>query len=494
MSFHPGRHGATGPVVAAAHPPVSKAGRPLPDGVRSTMEGRYGQDFSRVRVHDDQSAAESARQAGAKAFTVGTDIVFGASQFRPETSSGSRLLTHELAHVVQHRSGRVSADAESRADDAAAKVLRGGTVDTAELGGAPEGLARQPEDGGEGIGLSPGRLRAPILATFDGFAPNSATLSAADQRSLSSSVELIRGVALRTLGRIVLSGHTTPGEPESLGGRRTLAIAHALVEAGVLGALIDVGQSTRGGRSVDVTISSSATPTPHGGPTPASPDLLHPRIPPAVLPPPRDPYLLTTPLPPGAQLPAECRRPVDPSRRFTGTRVGTPGDAVSAVSSVPEIKCALLALQELGLAPLRRLPTGQRWGLGLGLAGLFLPPLTIAIVQSQAARDLAVQGLGSALPVGFSLGLVPVQIQVMGQLRPRDTPAPGGPTAAPPPDLSGPVSVTVPALVPRNWLAPGAAELRLNISVDLLPVIDRVLYGRQPESGPRDGAEAGHER
>jgi outer membrane protein OmpA-like peptidoglycan-associated protein len=77
------------------------AGQPLSADVRADMEGRLGHDFSDVRVHTNPSAAESAHAVNAVAYTVGRDVVFGSGQFRPGTSAGRRLLTHELTHVVQ---------------------------------------------------------------------------------------------------------------------------------------------------------------------------------------------------------------------------------------------------------------------------------------------------------------------------------------------------------------------------------------------------------
>ena len=65
------------------------------------MELRFGHDFSRVRVHTDAKAAESARAVNALAYTVGHDMAFGAGQYVPETSEGRQLVAHELAHVVQ---------------------------------------------------------------------------------------------------------------------------------------------------------------------------------------------------------------------------------------------------------------------------------------------------------------------------------------------------------------------------------------------------------
>jgi hypothetical protein len=66
------------------------------------MEQRFGQDFSRVRVHTGIAATESARAVDALAYTVGPDIVFADGHYAPTTASGRRLLAHELVHTVQN--------------------------------------------------------------------------------------------------------------------------------------------------------------------------------------------------------------------------------------------------------------------------------------------------------------------------------------------------------------------------------------------------------
>lgn len=76
-------------------------GRRLPAGVRSEMERSLGWSFGDVRIHDDPAAARSARRLGAKAYTHGRDVVFGAGQWAPHTGEGRRLIAHELTHVVQ---------------------------------------------------------------------------------------------------------------------------------------------------------------------------------------------------------------------------------------------------------------------------------------------------------------------------------------------------------------------------------------------------------
>ena len=76
-------------------------GQPLPESTRAFFEPRFGRDFSNVRIHTDVRAADSARALSARAYTVGSDIVFGRGEYQPQTRRGAHLLAHELAHTVQ---------------------------------------------------------------------------------------------------------------------------------------------------------------------------------------------------------------------------------------------------------------------------------------------------------------------------------------------------------------------------------------------------------
>ena len=76
-------------------------GWPLCKSVRNFFEPRFGYDFSRARVHTGAAAAQMARALNAKALTIGPNIVFGAGQYDPGNSECSKLLAHELTHVVQ---------------------------------------------------------------------------------------------------------------------------------------------------------------------------------------------------------------------------------------------------------------------------------------------------------------------------------------------------------------------------------------------------------
>jgi hypothetical protein len=112
-------------------------GESLDGRSQAFFESRFRHNFSKVRVHTDGKAAQSAAAVNALAYTVGNDIVFGSARYRPETPAGQRLLAHELTHVVQQSgappsiSGLVSAPgdpAEQEADRAASAVSTGQTA------------------------------------------------------------------------------------------------------------------------------------------------------------------------------------------------------------------------------------------------------------------------------------------------------------------------------------------------------------------------------
>ncbi len=107
-------------------------GSSVPDGIRGQMEEATGTDLSGVRVHQDQESDILNRQMTAKAFTTGSDIFLRSDA----STSDSRLMGHELAHVVQQSSGRTAAGGamsagaandplEHEADQLADSVLSG---------------------------------------------------------------------------------------------------------------------------------------------------------------------------------------------------------------------------------------------------------------------------------------------------------------------------------------------------------------------------------
>jgi hypothetical protein len=102
-------------------------GQALDGGTREMMEGRFGHDFSAVRVHTGTTASRSAQTLGARAYTVGQHIVFGSGEFAPGTKAGQHLLAHELTHTIQQGAGgrRFQRLVEIQPDSAAATDILG---------------------------------------------------------------------------------------------------------------------------------------------------------------------------------------------------------------------------------------------------------------------------------------------------------------------------------------------------------------------------------
>jgi hypothetical protein len=92
-------------------------GEPLPAPLREVFEPKFGADFSSVQVHADRDAGMSALAVGARAYTVGHDIVFAPGYFAPHTAAGRELIAHELYHVA-HDAGQAAAQGQPLRVDA----------------------------------------------------------------------------------------------------------------------------------------------------------------------------------------------------------------------------------------------------------------------------------------------------------------------------------------------------------------------------------------
>jgi hypothetical protein len=106
-SSYPARSSSAAVVIGSPHDQYEReADAQAVDAVTMRVAPRSGRaDFSNVRVHADSRAADAARAVGARAYTVGHHIVFGAGEYAPETGEKMALLAHELTHVQQGRGG-----------------------------------------------------------------------------------------------------------------------------------------------------------------------------------------------------------------------------------------------------------------------------------------------------------------------------------------------------------------------------------------------------
>jgi hypothetical protein len=89
------------PDIESSIDKITSGGNTLPESIITFFEPRFRQDFSHVRVHTDNQAAELAKNLNAQAFTIGNHITFGSGRYNPETIKGKKLLAHELTHTVQ---------------------------------------------------------------------------------------------------------------------------------------------------------------------------------------------------------------------------------------------------------------------------------------------------------------------------------------------------------------------------------------------------------
>jgi hypothetical protein len=130
----------------SVHEVLGASGQPLDAATRTWMEPRFNYDFSAVRVHTDARAARSAKEVNALAYTVGRDVVFGAGQYAPGTERGTRLLAHELTHVVQQTSSGASAQQTSKAvsDPTDAAEVEADATANRIMSGAPVNITQTP--------------------------------------------------------------------------------------------------------------------------------------------------------------------------------------------------------------------------------------------------------------------------------------------------------------------------------------------------------------
>lgn len=233
--------------LRALTPHGSGAGVALAPEERAFMEPRFGYDFADVRIHSDERAAQSADAVGARAFTHGTDIVFGRDQYR---RGGRALLAHELSHVVQQAGepptvplGIQRAEFADSCGDLSSEEDGGGVIDVyagiismpalavshlyivyTSTGGRRFAFRGGPDNQGGGYGHIMS-MCAPYVAGFTDFNPD------------NPSVRVYSGPDARQKARCMhgkladLAGRDVPYEP--FGPNSNSVVAHLLRECGL---------------------------------------------------------------------------------------------------------------------------------------------------------------------------------------------------------------------------------------------------------------------
>jgi hypothetical protein len=156
-SLHRGESRSEETISPIVHEVLRSPGQPLDAAARAFFEPRFGHDFSRVRIHTDTRAAESAQAVNALAYTVSPHIVFQAAHYTPGTDAGKKLLAHELAHVVQQQGqpgvlseftlDAANSPAEAEADTVAEAVMNREPVPQAKTASPGSTIHRKLEGG-----------------------------------------------------------------------------------------------------------------------------------------------------------------------------------------------------------------------------------------------------------------------------------------------------------------------------------------------------------
>jgi Domain of unknown function (DUF4157) len=137
---------------------VNSSGKQMDDQSLNWANHYFRHDMSHVRIHDDDRAAFSAHTIQAKAYTVGSDIVFSKGQYAPNTDQGRHLLAHELTHVIQQEGNSTASLVmgtqhnvfEAQADRVAAAVsdnfAASSAIQDVSRGSVTSSIQRNPDD------------------------------------------------------------------------------------------------------------------------------------------------------------------------------------------------------------------------------------------------------------------------------------------------------------------------------------------------------------
>ncbi len=257
---------------------AASAGEPLPGIVRSRFEDATGNDLSAVRVHTGSESAEAARAVGARAYTVGQDIHFGAGEFAPGDPGGVHLLAHEVAHTLQQRGGapaqreklEVSTpgdQAEVEADRAADAIVAGSASNVSDAPGAihrdaapptPQTTDPQPQPAPapaptSGTVPAPAQTTTPTTPTTPATPATPASTTADDQVNATWKVNwdrkqtgaAVTGTSNARTGKDAASGtmNVSPAGVDSAG-KAIPPKSFPWVNAASSGAAVEVGSMT----------------------------------------------------------------------------------------------------------------------------------------------------------------------------------------------------------------------------------------------------------
>jgi len=168
--------------------PVRREGAAVESGLRGRLEHAFGISLAYVRVHDDAEASALTASVGARAVTIGRDVLMSPAERARPALEREVLLAHEVAHAVQQRDGQAaqpepaSLSAERDADRSAALVAA-----QLLLGPLPQGQAAPRHRSGLALGGCAAAAAPAIGAVVEGAAVGGAAAGGAAAGGLSIS-------------------------------------------------------------------------------------------------------------------------------------------------------------------------------------------------------------------------------------------------------------------------------------------------------------------
>src|SRR5258708_114767 len=187
MQRKPANAGAIGVVPPIVHEVLRSPGQPLDPSTRAVMESRFGYNFEQVMLHTDAGSKKAAAQVNARAFTYGHHVVFGEDEYSPRTMKGTKLLMHELTHVVQQTGTEEVRGLSHESAEAEAEAAGERQADPV-IGSRPFEVARAP---------------APPPSKGSNFSPKQVELLQQAREKLKPEGDAIVGVLIADDGRQV---------------------------------------------------------------------------------------------------------------------------------------------------------------------------------------------------------------------------------------------------------------------------------------------------
>ncbi len=145
-------------------------GNALESTQRKELEEHFNVNLESVRIHSDENAQKLAKDFNAKAATIGENIILGENA----STTDRELLGHEIAHVIQQRSGKVGTGIDPDMSLETAAQLEGKNFAAGTKVRGKRAMLEPKKTGGAAVQRKE-TAKTPVTITFSGQSANPAT-------------------------------------------------------------------------------------------------------------------------------------------------------------------------------------------------------------------------------------------------------------------------------------------------------------------------------